>query len=229
MSRVTEGYLCPECLLNLDSEAALMAHFERKHSKTQKNSAGTSFFSGYPNFVENHVTQYYKDLIGDPPISKSVGSDIILSSLLDGTLTPNDIPEIGLKSKLQSFLSAQAEKDALIARLTAERDSAMQLEGTQIADMEAKIKSFVEQTEKLRVELKASERDRLGLAEQMEYMEKELANVTKAFEDLKAEREEIKSLLLIDKTSDESLVDQIRSTLNNLKSHTQNILTSSRL
>lgn len=42
MSKMNEGYLCPECFLNLDSEAALLAHFEKKHGENLEQTTGSS-------------------------------------------------------------------------------------------------------------------------------------------------------------------------------------------
>lgn len=42
MSEITEGYLCPDCLLKLNSQAALVSHFEKNHGSIPQGSEGTS-------------------------------------------------------------------------------------------------------------------------------------------------------------------------------------------
>ncbi|CDS39774.1 early endosome antigen 1 [Echinococcus multilocularis] len=173
MSEITEGYLCPECLLNLSSEAALVSHFEKNHVPALQD-----------NEVEK-LAQDYKDLALDQPVdvvrSRLSLLEHIISSLLEGKLAPQSIPEIDLKPKLQEFLEEQVnrrtENDALILQLTTERDSALseigqlkdlsvQLQSqlqTRCYDLSAKEKELTEVKERLKdssTKLEASENER---------------------------------------------------------------------
>ncbi|VDL60293.1 unnamed protein product [Hymenolepis diminuta] len=139
MSKMNEGYLCPECFLNLDSETALLAHFEKKHLENLEKT------------TVNHVTEYYKDLIIGSTNSnnspKSLRLKNVLDLLLDGNLTHENIPEIGLTPKLQAFLKNQSEKELLISQLSAELESAKQnkIEGeaeSLIAELKVEIESY---------------------------------------------------------------------------------------
>ncbi|KAL5969658.1 Early endosome antigen 1 [Taenia solium] len=141
MSEITEGYLCPECLLNLNSEAALISHFKKNHGSAPKDSEVEELVEGYG------------DLILDRPADETVSrlsllEDIILS-LLKGTLTPHSIPEIDLKPKIQAFLQEQVNRktgnDALILQLTTERDSALS-EVSQLKDRSAQLQSQLQAT-----------------------------------------------------------------------------------
>lgn len=58
-SKANEGYICPECFLNLDSEAALLAHFEKKHGDDQSMRNSHYFLL---SFLDNdNINDHYKD------------------------------------------------------------------------------------------------------------------------------------------------------------------------
>ncbi|KAM3184143.1 hypothetical protein ACTXT7_008968 [Hymenolepis weldensis] len=213
---MNEGYLCPECFLNLDSEGALLAHFEKKHGENLEQP------------TVNHVTEYYKDLIIGSAKSnnspKSLRLKNVLDLLLDGNLTPENIPEIGLKPKLQAFLKNQSEKELLISQLSDELESAKQnkIEGAAeslVAELKVEIKSYKHVIKNLQDERDANERALRSQYNRVLNFETDLANLTKQIEDLKTERREIKSLLSLDETERISFVDQIRVAINNFKCH----------
>ncbi|KAL5104476.1 Early endosome antigen 1 [Taenia crassiceps] len=166
MSGITEGYLCPECLLNLSSQAALISHFEKNHGPTPRDSGGASTIA-----VEELAGDY-----GGLALDQSSGKVVprlpllegIILSLLEGTLTSQSIPEIDLKPKLQAFLEEQVNRkignDTLILQLTAERDSALS-EVSQLKDRSVLLQSQLQDTCR---ELSAKEKELTEIKNQLE-------------------------------------------------------------
>nr|CDS26101.1 early endosome antigen 1 [Hymenolepis microstoma] len=229
MRKLNEGYLCPECFLNLDCEAALLIHFEKMHGGNQEQTAA------------NHVSEYYKDLITGSQkninSSKSISIEDMLDLLLDGNLTIDKIPEIELKPKVQVFLKSQLEKELLISRLSVELEAAKQSKveeasDTQVSKLKAELESYKHAIKNLHDQLDKSEQALQSECNRVLNYESDLANLTKEYEDLKVppycylnfltiktEKEEIKSFLTLDEVERSSFVDQVKTTVNNLKSH----------
>uniref|UniRef100_A0A5K3F138 FYVE-type domain-containing protein n=2 Tax=Mesocestoides corti TaxID=53468 RepID=A0A5K3F138_MESCO len=148
MSELTEGFLCPECMLNLASDEALMAHFEENHIEKPPTNhhvvEATSTRPLLPPSPVNDLLADYRRLASDYADniqaltkaknqlqSKTMLLENLLLSIASGTLTPENLHNLdnSLRQNLTDYLNSEAERAtqnaALVLQITEQRDVAL--------------------------------------------------------------------------------------------------------
>ncbi|VDD81885.1 unnamed protein product [Mesocestoides corti] len=130
MSELTEGFLCPECMLNLASDEALMAHFEENHIEKPPTNhhvvEATSTRPLLPPSPVNDLLADYRRLASDyadniQALTKAKNQLQSKTMLL--------VRDNSLRQNLTDYLNSEAERAtqnaALVLQITEQRDVAL--------------------------------------------------------------------------------------------------------